>query len=588
MSSFRPGWLAALATACSLVTLTAAPAFAKAPDAKLPDAKAAAVKPSGELLRPIVGMRRLTEDEYRRSIADAFGSQIKVEGRFEPDVRRDGLIAIGAGQAAISSSGMEQYYAMASGISAQIAGANGRKTFLPCSPASPGAADDACAARFFVKYGRLLYRRPLEAGELKSLVATAHRAATSSKDFYIGVEETLTTMLTSPNYLFRIERSSDMDKDGLAVLDDYSRASRLSFLFWDAPPDDELLRAAEHGDLSNREGLGRQGDRLAGSSRLSDGMSAFFNDMLQMDLFRLQTKDPARFPKYSQVLAVDARQQTIRTILDLVIARQGDYRDIFTTRDTFLTRTLAMVYQVPYTSNAAWTRYTFPVSSGRSGVMTQISFLSLFAHPAQSSPTKRGVALNEIFLCTPIPTPPADVDFSAVNGSGPDRKPTARLRLEQHRTNPTCATCHRIMDPPGLTLEKFDALGQARETEDGAPIDAKSEIGGKVIEGPQGLGQMLHDNPQASSCVVRNLYATGVGRAPDYKVIDAMAKTFADGGYRIPAFLTAAAKSDRFFAVPKSKTPPATPAAAKPPIKTSDEIPSKSARQTEAQKESRP
>ena len=109
-----------------------------------------------------------------------------------------------------------------------------------------------------------------------------------------------------------------------------------------------------------------------------------------------------------------------------------------------------------------------------------------------------------------------------------------------------------------------------------------------MIEGPQGLGQMLHDNPQASSCVVRNLYATGAGRAPDYKTIDAMAKTFADGGYRIPAFLTAAAKSDAFFDIPKTKPAPATPAAARPPIKTSDEIPGKPARQTEGQKESRP
>jgi hypothetical protein len=476
---------------------------------------------------------------------------------------------------------------MASGISAQVAGPNGRKQYLPCQPVSPKAADDACAGKFFAKYGRLLYRRPLEAAELKSLVGTAHAATTSSKDFYVGVEETLTTMLASPNYLFRIERASAVDKDGLPVLDDYSRASRLSFLFWDASPDDELLLAAEHDDLSSKEGISRQVDRLAGSPRLSDGMSAFFNDMLQMDLFRIQTKDPARFPKYSQVLAVDAREQTIRTILDLVIAKNGDYRDIFTTRDTFLTRTLAMVYQVPYTSNAAWTPYTFPESTGRAGVMTQISFLSLFAHPAQSSPTKRGVALNEIFLCTPIPPPPADVDFSAVNGSGPDRKATARLRLEQHRTNPTCATCHRIMDPPGLTLEKFDALGQTRETEDGAAIDVKSEIGGKPIEGPLGLGRMLHDNPQASSCVVRNLYATGAGRVPEYKTIDAMTKTFADGGYRIPAFLTAAAKSEAFFAVAKPKPAPPAPAA-KTPIKTSAQLPAQTSRQTEGQKESRP
>lgn len=573
---------AALA-ACGLAVLIAAPGGAKTPGPKAPVAGSAAARPSGELAREIVGMRRLTESEYRRSIADAFGPRIEVRGRFEPDVRRDGLIAIGAGQATISSSGMEQYYAMASAISAQVAGPEGRKVYLPCQPASARTADDACAARVFAKYGRLLYRRPLEPVELKSLVGTAHAAAASSKDFYVGIEETLTSMLVSPNYLFRIERLSGFDKDGMPILDDYSRAARLSFLFWDAPPDDELLQAAEHAELSTKGGLAKQVDRLAGSPRLSDGMSAFFNDMLQMDLFRTQAKDPARFPKYSQVLAVDAREQTLKTILDLTIARNGDYRDIFTTRDTFLTRTLAMVYRVPYTSNAAWSHYTFPESSSRAGVMTQISFLSLFAHPAQSSPTKRGVALNEIFLCTPIPPPPPDVDFSAVNGAGPDRKPTVRLRLEDHRSNPSCAACHRIMDPPGLTLEKFDAIGQYREIEDGVPIDAKSEIGGKLIDGPQGLGQVLHDDPRAASCLARNLYATGAGRPPEVATAHALTKAFADGGYRIPAFLTATARSEAFFSVPRTMT--AAPASAtKALVKTSTDV----SAQAKGQKEARP
>ncbi len=516
-------------------------------------------------------MRRLTEAEYRRSIADIFGPEIKIQGRFEPEVRRDGLIAIGSGQASISSSGMEQYYSMALGIAAQVVSEDGRRTYFPCTPVSLKKADDACAEKVFARYGRLFYRRSLEAGELKEFVSTARTAATNSKDFYVGMQETIATMLTSPNYLFRIERASGIDGNGALVLDDYSRASRLSFLFWDAPPDDKLLRAAEDGALSTKEGLAGQVDRLAGSPRISEGLSAFFDDMLQMDLFRTQTKDAARFPKYSQVLATDARQQTLRTILDLLVARNGDYRDIFTTRDTFLTRTLAMAYQVPYTSSAAWSPFTFDTQSGRVGVLTQISFLSLFSHPAQSSPTKRGVALNEIFFCQPIPPPPPDVDFSAVNGSGPDRKPTARLRLEQHRTNPTCAGCHSIMDPPGLTLEKFDALGQSRETEDGFPINVKSQIGGHDIDGALGLGQMMHDSSQTSSCLVRNLFATGVGYAPsasERQSVSMLTKVFANGGYRVPVFLKAAAESEAFFAVPMSKSPAVKAAATTLPANT--------------------
>jgi hypothetical protein len=226
-----------------------------------------------------------------------------------------------------------------------------------------------------------------------------------------------------------------------------------------------------------------------------------------------------------------------------------------------------MVYNVPYTSNAGWSPYTFKETSGRAGVLTQISFLSLFSHPAQSSPTKRGVALNEIFLCQTIPTPPADVDFSAVNGSGPGRKPTARARLEMHRNNPSCSACHTLMDPPGLMLEKFDALGQAREDEEGFSIDVKSVIAGHNVEGAVGLGQIMHDDTQTASCLVRNLYSTGTGRTPagvDYETLATLTKSFADSGYRVPAFLKTAAKSESFFSLTKPKPSPAAPAAAKP------------------------
>jgi hypothetical protein len=529
-------------------------------------AQATKAKPAAEA-GGIVGMRRLTEGEYRRSISDIFGGAIKVQGRFEPEVRRDGLIAIGSGQASITSSGMEQYYAIASGISAQVLKPSARKTYVTCTPASAQKPDDACATKFFAQYGRLLYRRPLADKELKALASTARQATIQSKDFYVGLEETLTSMLASPHFLFRVERASGTADNGLAALDNYSRASRLSFLFWDAPPDDELLLAAQKGDLSTPTGLGKQVDRLAASPRLTDGISAFFDDMLQFDLFRTQTKDATRFPKYSQVVAEEAKQQTLRTIVTLLVDKKGDYRDIFTTRDTFMTRTLAMIYKVPYMSNAAWAPYSFPAQSDRAGVLTQVSFLSLFAHPAQSSPTKRGLALNEIFFCQTVPPPPNDVDFSAVNGAGPDRKKTARLRLEQHRTNPSCASCHVIMDPLGLTLEKYDALGQYREIEDGEPIDVASEYARTKFDGASGLGKVMHDEPAVPACVVRNLYSTGTGRAPtgpDFKTVQDLTRTFVEGGYRVPAFLKAMATSDAFFTAPATPKPAAMPSATKP------------------------
>lgn len=531
--------VATLAGGGFLLALTGATSLALSPK---PDAAAVGSE--------IVEMRRLTESQYRHAIADIFGPEVNVQGRFEPPVRSDGLIAIGNSQATITTSGMEQYYAIASGISSQVTGEKLRDDLIPCAPRSPKAPDDQCARQFFETYGQLLFRRPLEDAELTGLVSTAHDAASLSDSFYVGIEETLTSLLTSPHFLFRMERIIPAQGGQPAKLDAYSRASRLSFTFWDAPPDEQLLQSATSGDLLTQAGLQAQISRLASSPRVRDGLAAFFEDMLQFDHFEALTKDASRYPKFSQVLAEEAQEQTIKTILSLLVDENGDYRDIFTTRETFLTRTLAMVYKIPYTTNAAWAPYTFDEDSKRAGVLTHVSFLSLFSHPAQSSPTKRGIALNEVFLCQPIPPPPPDVDFSAVNAMGPERLKTARMRLELHRTNPACSACHSVMDPLGLTLEKFDTLGQYRETEDGAPIDVSSEYAGTHFVGAEGLGKVMHDNPRVSECLVRNLYATAVGRTPapsEYKLLQAFTEDFSNGGYKVPAFLERLALTDEFY-----------------------------------------
>ena len=508
-----------------------------ASDTNVQASASASVAKPGE----VVGMRRLTAAQYRQSIADIFGPDIKIQGRFEPEVRREGLLAVGAADASISAAGMEQYYAMAAGIAEQATAEPRRAKNLPCQPASAKAADDACATRTLQTYGRLLYRRPLTAAELTARVKLANSVASQSGDYYAGLREALTSLLTAPDFLFRMERAGPGKAlDGATPVDAFARASRLSYLLWNTTPDDELLKAAESGELLKPAGLQVQIDRLTASPRLEEGVEAFFDDMLQLELFEHQSKDPAHFPKYSQLIAVQAREQTLRTVVDLLVRKDSDYREIFTTRDTFMTRGLAMVYKAPYAAKSDWAPYSFPAGSGRSGVLTQISFLSLFSHPARSSPTKRGVALNEIFLCEVTPAPPGDVDFSQVNGDAATVKKTVRLRLEAHATDETCASCHSMVDPPGLALERFDSLGEYREFENGERIDVKAEMDGQTFEGAAGLGMLLHENPRAPACLVRNMFASGAGRpatGPDKATAQALAKDFTAGGYKVPAFL---------------------------------------------------
>ncbi|HEY6970164.1 MAG TPA: DUF1588 domain-containing protein, partial [Candidatus Angelobacter sp.] len=223
-------------------------------------------------------------------------------------------------------------------------------------------------------------------------------------------------------------------------------------------------------------------------------------------------------------------------------------------------------------SSSDWAPYTFPQSSERAGILTQISFLSLFAHPGSSSPTKRGIKIYEIFMCQPTADPPADVDFSKVQDSS---KGTVRTRLLQHMQNTGCAVCHRRTDPPGLALEHFDGLGQLRTMENGTTIDVSSGINGVKFEGAQGLGQYLHDSPRVPACLVRNVYAYGVGRQPNAQEEDYLlkqARAFADNGYRLPDLMVQIASSPEFFkvVVPDAARPPSSTASAQTtPLKTS-------------------
>lgn len=523
---------------------------------RLMPANAAAQAPIAAPVK--VAARRISESQYRHIAADVFGPQVKLNARFEPEKREDGLLAIGTMQLSITSGGFEQYYALARSIADQVLDAEHRDATVGCKPASATAPDDACAAAFIRKYGDRLFRRPMTEAEVASRVEVARKGAAGG-DFYSGLKLSLVSLLVAPQFLFRMEMAEpDPANGGKPRLDAYTKASRISFLLWDTAPDAELLEAARSGALHTEAGLQKEIARMTASPRLQDGARAFFTDMLQLDGFDSLNKDAAIYPKFSQAVADSAKEETLKTIVEQLIVRKMDYRDIFTSNEMYINRPLAAVYQVPYDSPKDWALHTFPASSERSGILTEVTFLSLFSHPGRSSPTRRGVKLYEIFLCQPTPDPPANVDFSKVQDS---TKGTVRGRLTDHMTNEGCAMCHRRSDPAGLTLEHFDSLGQLRTMENGALIDVSGDINGTKIMGAQGLGQMLHANANVPACLVRNVYYYGVGRPADDRddnYLAAQTKAFAASGYRMPDLFAHIIASPEFFKV-------AMPAGLKPP-----------------------
>ena len=503
----------------------------------------------------VASLRRITEPEYRNSIADIFGKEISVRGSFEPAKRTGGLEAASSALLSVTPVGLESFNKMADDIAAQVT-AEKYRAKLPCAPKDPKAPDDVCAREILSHYGLLLFRRPLTASELENPVGLLHGIAERTNDFYAGLHYGFSMLLQLPDFLFRKEVATPSADGKSGALDSYSRATRLSFLMWNTTPDAELLRAAGNGELDTSAGLARQVDRLIASPRLEVGMRAFFDDMLELDTFDTVSKDSLLYPKWGSAMAASAREETLRTVIGLTLDDNGDIRDLMTTRQTYIDRRLAMLYSVAFPFTGNWVKYEFPAESGRSGLLTQISMLSMFSHPGRSSPTKRGVAINEIFLCSPTPTPPNNVDFSVVNNPNSSMK-TLRERLLAHATNPTCAACHRQSDPVGLSLEAFDTIGGYRTTENGEPVNASATIQGHTVSGAQGLGRYMHDNPRYPACVARKLYSYSRGltssSVDDFQ--DAY-KAFQNSGFRLRALLKSMAMSDSFYVVgpPKNQS----------------------------------
>jgi hypothetical protein len=499
--------------------------------------------------------RRLTETQYRNVIADIFGPKITVGGHFDPLVRTNGLLQVGARVAPVTPAGFEEYDRLARAVANQVVAPENRDFLMPCAPQSPTSADEKCARQFYSSVGELLYRRPLTATEIEGPLALAKAATDKAGSFYEGLAAGLASMLEAPQFLFIVDETEpDPDHTGGIRLTQYGKATRLSFLLWNTTPDQTLLKAAKDGDLSGR-GLKRQVDRMLASPRVISGVRAFFSDMLGFDGFETLQKDSIVYPKFSNQVADDSKEQMLRTIADHLVNQKGDYRDIFTTRKTFVSPSLARIYQVPmHHPEGGWEPYEFPADDPHAGIVSELGFTALYAHPGRSSSTIRGRAIRELLLCQKVPDPPGNVSFDLFNDPNSPHK-TARERLTAHATAATCAGCHKIMDPIGLTLEKFDGAGQIRATENGAAIDASGNLNGRSFDGSVGLGAALHDEPAAASCVVNRLYSYGVGRVPgkgEKDWVSALNTSFAEDKYNFMGLLRRIAVSDGFYAVSRA------------------------------------
>lgn len=511
-----------------LALVGCAPDPAPAPEEVAPRGEAPAVEPAGPVLK------RLTAVQYTNSIHDLFGAAVVVPDSLEPDAAAEGLLQVGAGVNALSAYGVERYEDAAFSIVDQVfADPAMRAALVPCVPA--GVQDDGCARTALDALGRRAWRRPLTPAELDRIVTIAGVAATTLGDFDQGLGFGVAALLQSPHFVYRVELGEDdPEAPGQRRYSDWEMASRLSYFLWNTTPDDALLAAAEAGELTTDAGLAAQVDRLLGDARAREGLRAFFGDMLTLYELDDLNKDPTAFVHMSADVGPAAREETLQALDWLVMEEDGDYRDLFTTRTTFLDRKLAAIYGVPAPSPDGFGQTELPDDGRRRGLLGQVSFLALQSHPANTSVTRRGLFVREVLLCQPLPSPPAGLNTSIPEAT--EAAPTMRDRVEQHLADPSCAACHASMDPIGLGLENFDGLGGWRDSENGVVIDASGELDGVPFGDAWDLGQVLHDHPDTGPCLARTLFQYAGGHlvaAGETELLDWHAQGFAEAGYSV-------------------------------------------------------
>lgn len=515
---------------------------------------------------PIAGiepeLRRITLEQYAATVAYAFGPSVEMTGaRVDPLVRSGGLLRLGANSARISGRGFEEFYALGRSIAEQVVSEENRDFLIPCAPADARSADLSCATEFLASAGEILYRRPLRSEELNLLAGLAGDAAAQLEDFYAGLGLALTNMLVAPQFLF-ISDEVLVDPSRNATLSPFSKAARLSFFLWNAPPDSVLLEAAREGELETPAGLQAQVDRMLASPRLDDGVRAFFADLLHFEEFETLEKDSQIYPAFTPAVADDAREHLLKDITHHLLVERRDYRELFISRQTHVSPALARIYGIPFEGDRidGWKLYEFPADSPRVGLTSRVGYAALHAHPGRSSPTLRGMALREMFLCQIVPPPPSDVDFTLfMDPNAPQQ--TARQRLDAHNTLPACTGCHLITDPIGLGLENFDGIGAFRTLENGVEIDVAGELDGIDFLDPAGLGQAIYENPALVPCIVNRLVSYGTGRAmglEDEDYIEFLAARFARAGHDFVNLMRDIVLSRSFFDVATVPEPAGT------------------------------
>ena len=435
-----------------------------------------------------------------------------------------------------------------------------RKIFI-CRSSRP-AQESGCARAILTELTRRAFRRPVTSADVDPLMAFYERARSTANadakgDFDSGIQAAIEAMLVSPEFLFRIERDAAASSDLSAIarsaeaeahrITDVELASRLSFFLWSSIPDDELLDVAERGELSDPAMLERQVRRMLDDPRADALVANFAGQWLQLRNVETVKPDPVLLP-FDEALRQAFFTETTLFFASLM-REDRSLLDLLSADHTFVNQRLAEHYGIPRVYGSQFRRQ--PIADvNRRGLLGQGSVLTVTSYPNRTSVVQRGKWVLENLLGTPPPPPPADVpDLMPVHNG---KRLSMREQMQAHRANPTCAACHARMDPIGFALENYDASGQWRYTDAGAPIDASGRLpDGTEFDGPAGLSRLLLTKyrDEFVRTATEKLLTYALGRGVEYydaPTIRSIERAAARDNYRIPALILAVVKSVPF------------------------------------------
>jgi mono/diheme cytochrome c family protein len=396
-----------------------------------------------------------------------------------------------------------------------------RTLIFTCDPKKIG--EPACARKITEDLARRAFRRPVSAEDVNSLMPF-YETGRKTGSFDFGIEQVVTAVLASPEFLYRsirgvpAPRGSSAPSDGEVALTDLELASRLSFFLWNAGPDDELLTLAAAGGLTKPGALDKQVKRMMADPKASSLVTSFAMKWLNIADLDAVKPDPTLFPEFNEQLRRDFSKEA-EEFLSSILLEDRSVQDVLTADHTFLNDRLARYYGIPGVVGPQFRRVTLS-EKDRWGVLGKGAVLLRTSYGDRTSPVLRGAWVLDKLMGTPPSPPPPNVATSLDQKAG-EKPKTIRARLEQHREKQICMQCHGVIDPVGLPLESFDAIGRLRTTDrqaENAPIDARTVLpNGVAIDGPVELRTQLAGRPaQFAQALSEKLMMYALNRDLEY------------------------------------------------------------------------